>query len=76
MLVIRQYILFTHFKPLFMKYILRVLLLTAAFIIVAPFVAIYGLWEFKFDAVKQLYSDYLETVHWALKPLFNRKKTS
>jgi hypothetical protein len=56
-----------------MKYILRVLLLTAAFIIVAPFVAIYCLWEFEFSAVKQLYLDYLDTVHWAYKPLMDRK---
>lgn len=55
-----------------MKYILRVLLLTVAFIIVAPLVAIYGLWEFKFDSLRQLYSDYLETVHWAYKPLKDR----
>lgn len=61
-----------------MKYILRVLLLSVAFIIVAPLVAIYGLWEFKFDAVRQLYSDYMETVHWAIKPLkdrYNRPQT-
>ena len=57
-----------------MKYILRVLLLTAAFIIVAPFVAIYCLWEFEVSAVKQLYLDYLDTVHWAYKPLLDRQK--
>lgn len=61
-----------------MKYILRVLLLSVAFIIVAPLVAIYGLWEFEFSHVRQLYKDYLETVYWAYKPLkdrYNRPQT-
>lgn len=55
-----------------MKYILRVVLLTVAFIIVVPFVIVYCLWDFKFDVVKQLYKDYLETVYWAYKPLKDR----
>ena len=61
-----------------MKYILRVLLLTVAFMIVVPFVAIYCLWDFNFSTVRQLYKDYLETVHWAYKPLkdrYNRPQT-
>ena len=57
-----------------MKYILRVLLLTGAFIIIVPFVALYCLWDFDFSAVKQLYWDYLETVKAAYSPLFKRKK--
>lgn len=57
-----------------MKYVLRVLLLTAVFIIVVPFIALYCLWEFDFSAVTQLYTDYLETVHQAYKPLLDRRK--
>lgn len=42
-----------------MKYLLKMLLFTMAFLVIAPGAFLYCLWDFEFDALKQLYRDYM-----------------
>jgi len=56
-----------------MKYILSILLLSMAFIVIFPFVAISGLWKFNFDNAKGMWRDQRELVSIDLYKAFKIK---
>ena len=56
-----------------MKYIFRMLIISLAFLIVFPFVALASLWNFKFDAVKGMWRDQKELVSIDLYKAFRIK---
>jgi hypothetical protein len=56
-----------------MKYIFRILLISLAFIIAFPIVAIASLWNFRFDTVKGMWRDQKELVSIDLYKAFRIK---
>jgi hypothetical protein len=45
-----------------MKYLLKMLFFTIAFLVIAPGAVLYCLWDFDFSPVKQLYKDYMTDI--------------
>lgn len=56
-----------------MKYLLRMLFITIAFIIVAPFVLLYCLWDLNFSMLKDMWNDQKSLLSIDIYKLFKIK---